>query len=81
MTLKIVNNDLTKEVHLVSIDGSNIEVKNIETGNTVTISNMEKTFPSFKNIIENATDVAGLVGSLQSTNDQFIWAHVSGKLG
>ncbi|WON80822.1 hypothetical protein OK024_03290 [Acinetobacter sp. UGAL515B_02] len=80
MTLKIVNNDLTKEVHLVSIDGSNIEVKNVETGNAVTIANMEKQFPGFKNIIENATDVAGLVGSLQSTNDQFIWAHVSGKL-
>lgn len=80
MTLKIVNNDLTKEVHLVSINGSNIEVKNIETGNTVTISNMEKLFPGFKSIVENATDVAALVGSLQSTNDQFIWAHVSGKL-
>ena len=80
MTLKIVNNDLTKEVHSVRIDSGVIKVTSIETGNAVTIANMEKQFPGFKNIIENATDVAGLVGSLQSTNPDYIWAHVSGKL-
>lgn len=80
MTLKIVNNDLTKEVHSVRIDDGVITVIAIEDGFDVKISDMEELFPDFKKIIDNATDTASLLAALQQTNDQFIWAHVSGKL-
>ena len=80
MTLKIVNNDLTKEVHSVRIDDGVITVIAIEDGSDVKISDMEELFPDFKNIIDNATDTASLLAALQQTNSGYIWAHVSGKL-
>ena len=80
MTLKIVNNDLTKEVHSVRIDDGVITVIAVEDGSDVKISDMEELFPDFKEIIDNATDTASLLAALQQTNDKYIWAHVSGKL-
>lgn len=78
--LKIVNNDLTKEVHSVRIDDGVITVIAIEDGSDVKISDMEELFPDFKEIIDNATDTVELLAALQQTNDKYIWAHVSGKL-
>ncbi|MBO3672788.1 hypothetical protein J5N52_12290 [Acinetobacter soli] len=80
MTLKIVNNDLTKEVHSVRIDDGVITVIAIEDSSNVTVKNMEKIFPNFQSIVDNATDTASLLAALQQTNDKYIWAHVSGKL-
>ena len=80
MTLKIVNNDLTKEVHSVRIDDGVITIIAVEDGADVTVKNMEKTFPGFKEIVDNSTETVELLAALQQTNDQFIWAHVSGKL-
>lgn len=80
MTLKIVNNDLTKEVHSVRIDDGRIEIISIETGTNVSMSDMEELFPGFKSIIDSATDTASLLAALQQTNADYIWAHVSGKL-
>lgn len=80
MTLKIVNNDLTKEVHSVRIDDGVITVIAIEDGSDVKLSEMEKTFPNFKEIVDNATDTVELLAALQQTNSDYIWAHVSGKL-
>lgn len=80
MTLKIVNNDLTKEVHSVRIDDGVITVIAIEDGSDVKLSDMEKTFPNFKEVVDNATDTVELLAALQQTNPDYIWAHVSGKL-
>ena len=80
MTLKIVNNDLTKEVHSVRIDDGVITVIAIEDGSDVKIADMEELFPDFKEIIDNATDTVELLAALQQTNPDYIWAHVSGKL-
>ncbi|QGR75593.1 hypothetical protein [Acinetobacter lwoffii] len=80
MTLKIVNNDLTKEVHSVRIDDGVITVIAIEDGSDVKISEMEELFPYFKEIIDNATNTVELLATLQQTNDKYIWAHVSGKI-
>lgn len=80
MTLKIVNNDLTKEVHSVRIDDGVITVIAIEDGSDVKLSDMEKTFPNFKEIVDNATETVELLAALQQTNPDYIWAHVSGKL-
>ena len=80
MTLKIVNNDLTKEVHSVRIDDGVITVIAVEDGSDVKIADMEELFPDFKNIIDNATDTVELLTALQQTNPNYIWAHVSGKL-
>ena len=80
MTLKIVNNDLTKEVHSVRIDDGVITVIAVEDGSDVKIADMEELFPDFKNIIDNATDTVELLTELQQTNPNYIWAHVSGKL-
>ena len=41
MTLKIVNNDLTKEVHSVRIDDGVITVIAVEDGSDVKISDMD----------------------------------------
>lgn len=80
MTLKIVNNDLTKEVHSVRIDDGVITVIAVEDGSDVKIADMEELFPDFKEIIDNATDTVELLAALQQTNPDYIWAHVSGKL-
>ncbi|MDS7693798.1 hypothetical protein N7562_06300 [Acinetobacter soli] len=81
MTLKIVNNDLTKEIHSVRIDDGVITIIAVEDGSDVKLSDMEKIFPDFKNIIENNSDTTQLLSALQQTNPDYIWAHVSGKLG
>lgn len=80
MTLKIVNNDSTKEVHSVRIDDGVVSVIAIEDGSDVKIAEMEKLFPNFKEIVDNATDTVELLAALQQTNSDYIWAHVSGKL-
>ena len=80
MTLKIVNNDLTKEVHSVRIDDGVITIIAIEDGSDVKIADMEELFPDFKEIIDNATETVELLAALQQTNPDYIWAHVSGKL-
>lgn len=80
MTLKIVNNDLTKEVHSVRIDDGVITVIAVEDGSDVKIADMEELFPDFKESIDNATDTVELLAALQQTNPDYIWAHVSGKL-
>lgn len=80
MTLKIVNNDLTKEIHSVRIDDGVITVIAVEDGSDVKLSEMEELFPDFKEIIDNATDTVELLVALQQTNSDYIWAHVSGKI-
>ena len=80
MTLKIVNNDLIKEVHSVRIEDDIITVINIVDGTDITIEEMEKLFPDFQKIIETATSTEQLLSALQQTNESYIWAHVSGKL-
>lgn len=80
MTLKIINNDLTKEVHSVRIDDGVITVIAVEDGSDVKIADMEELFPYFKEIIDNATNTAEILAALQQTNPDYIWAHVSGKL-
>lgn len=80
MTLKIVNNDLIKEVHSVRIEDDIITVINIVDGTDITIEEMEKLFPDFQNIIDSAESTLDVLYGLQSTNPDYIWAHVSGKL-
>ena len=80
MTLKIVSNNREKEVHSVRIDDGVITVIAVEDGSDVKISDMEKTFPGFKEIVDNAAETVELLTALQQTNDKYIWAHVSGKL-
>lgn len=80
MTLKIVNNNLTKEVHSVRIDDGYIDIIAIEDGSNVKVSDMELLFPNFKTIVDNALDTESLLAELQASNPNFVWAHVSGKL-
>lgn len=80
MTLKIVNNDLTKEVHSVRIDDGVITIIAVKDGSGVKLSEMEELFPDFKEIIDNATDTVELLDGLYQTNHDYQWAHVSGKL-
>lgn len=80
MTLKIVSNDFSKEVHSVRIDDGVITVIAVEDGADVTVKNMEKNFPNFQSIIETSTETSEILGRLEATNSDYIWAHVSGKL-
>lgn len=80
MTLKIVSINSTDQVHSVRIDDGVVTVIAIKNGSDVKISEMEKIFPNFKEIVDNATDTAQLLSDLQQTNSDYIWAHVSGKL-
>ena len=80
MTLKIVNNNLLKEIHLVSIDDGSIEVTKIEDGSKVNIDDMETEFNGFQSVIENATDTFDVLTGLSQLNHNYIWAHVSGKI-
>lgn len=79
MTLKIVSNNGLEEVHSVRIDGT-IEVISVETGSRISIEEMEEIFPDFQNIIDSAESTLDVLYGLQSTNPDYIWAHVSGKL-
>ncbi|MDH2046528.1 hypothetical protein N5J31_06335 [Acinetobacter johnsonii] len=79
MTLKIVSNNGLEEVHSVRIDGT-IEVISVETGSRISIEEMEEIFPDFQNIIDSAESTLDVLYGLQSTNADYIWAHVSGKL-
>lgn len=80
MTLKIVSINSTDQVHSVRIDDGVVTVIAIKNGSDMKVSDMEKIFPSFKEIIDNSTDTAQLLSDLQQTNSDYIWAHVSGKL-
>ena len=79
MTLKIVSNNGLEEVHSVRIDGT-IEVISVETGSRISIEEMEEIFPDFQNIIDSSESTLDVLYGLQSTNPDYIWAHVSGKL-
>lgn len=80
MTLKIVSNDSTQEVHSVRIDDGVITIIAVSNGSKVTISEMDELFPDFENIVKSAAETKELLSNLQSANDGFVWAHVSGKL-
>lgn len=79
MTLKIVSNNGLEEVHSVRIDGT-IEVISVETGSRISLEEIEEIFPDFQNIIDSAESTLDVLYGLQSTNPDYIWAHVSGKL-
>lgn len=80
MTLKIVNNDGQNEVHSVRVDDGRISIISIETGDNISLSDMEETFPDFKEIIDTSKTTYELLDRLAQTNPNYIWAHVSGKI-
>ena len=80
MTLKIVSINSTDQVHSVRIDDGVVTVIAIKNGSDMKVSDMEKIFPSFKEIIDNSMDTAQLLSDLQQANSDYIWAHVSGKI-
>ena len=80
MTLKIVNNNGQNETHSVRVDDGKIEVILIETGDNISLSDMEETFPDFKEIIDTSKTTYELLDRLVQTNPNYIWAHVSGKI-
>ena len=80
MTLKIVSINSTDQVHSVRIDDGVVTVIAIKNGSDMKVSDMEKIFPSFKEIIDNSMDTVQLLSDLQQTNSDYIWAHVSGKI-
>ena len=80
MTLKIVNNNGQNETHSVRVDDGKIEVILIETGDNISLSDMEETFPDFKAIIDTSKTTYELLDRLVQTNPNYIWAYVSGKI-
>lgn len=80
MTLKIVNNNGTSQVHSVRIDDGSIEIIEIEAGSRIQVSVMEEIFPGFEDTLKSATDTISLLEELTLLNSEYVWAHVSGKL-
>ena len=80
MTLKIVNHNGNNEVHSVRIDDAVVSVIKIESGESVLIAEMEELFPDFKTIIGVAESTGELLDALYQANQNYQWAHVSGKL-
>lgn len=78
--LKIVSNDLTKEVHSVRIEDGAVSVVDIEDGGSISIEDMEELFPEFIENIRTSRTTEDVLNKLQASNNDFIWAHVSGKL-
>lgn len=80
MSLIIVSNDLSEEVHLVTVANGAATVTERLSGNSVSAEEMETLFPGFADAITAAQDTAELLGTLGSLNEGFIWAQVSGAL-
>lgn len=80
MTLMIKSNKNGEEIHSVKIDDGHIEVVTIKDGKNMTVKKLEDTFQGFKETVDAAQDTAELLGALTSLNQDYIWAHVSGKL-
>ena len=80
MTLKIVSNNGTNEVHSVRVDDGRISIISIENGESVSLSDMEKLFPNFKNAINESESTLQVLENLTLLNPDYIWAHVSSKI-
>ncbi|MBG1814179.1 hypothetical protein I4176_08715 [Klebsiella pneumoniae] len=80
MSLIIVSNDLSEEVHLVKVENGAATATERLSGNSVSAEEMETLFPGFADAITAAQDPAELLGMLGSLNESFIWAQVSGAL-
>ncbi|CAM8571029.1 MULTISPECIES: hypothetical protein [Klebsiella pneumoniae complex] len=80
MSLIIVSNDLSEEVHLVTVANGAATATERLSGNSVSAEEMETLFPGFADAITAAQDTAELLGTLGSLNESFIWAQVSGAL-
>ena len=78
--LKIVNNNGENEVHSVRLDDGVVNVIEIESGEPISIADMEELFPGFKTIIETSKSTGDLLDALYQTNHSYQWAHVSGQL-
>lgn len=78
--LKIVSNNGETEVHSVWIDDGAISVVDISTGSSVPLNVFEGDFPGFQNIILSASSTEDVLLGLGGCNQEYIWAHVSGKL-
>ena len=80
MSLIIVSNDLSEEVHLVTVENGAATATERLSGASVSAEEMETLFPGFADAITAAQDTAELLGTLGSLNAGFIWAQVSGAL-
>lgn len=80
MSLIIVSNDLSEEVHLVTVANGAATATERLSGASVSAEEMETLFPGFADAITAAQDTAELLGTLGSLNERFIWAQVSGSL-
>ena len=80
MSLIIVSNDLSEEVHLVTVANGAATATERLSGASVSAEEMETLFPGFADAITAAQDTAELLGTLGSLNESFIWAQVSGSL-
>ena len=80
MSLIIVSNDLSEEVHLVTVENGAATATERLSGASVSAEEMETLFPGFADAITAAQDTAELLGTLGSLNERFIWAQVSGAL-
>lgn len=80
MSLIIVSNDLSEEVHLVTVANGAATATERLSGASVSAEEMETLFPGFTSAVATAGDTAGLLGTLGSLNERFIWAQVSGSL-
>ena len=78
--LKIVNNNGENAVHSVRIDDGVVSIIEIESGESISIVDMEELFPGFKTIVEVAESTRDLLDALYQTNHNYQWVHVSGKL-
>lgn len=80
MTLKIVSNNYFNEVHSVHIDDGVVTIVDIENGEKIPVRQMEAIFPNFYEIIKNSGDTDAILLQLQQSNNDYIWAHVSGAI-
>ena len=80
MSLIIVSNDLSEEVHLVKVENGAATATERLSGASVSAGEMETLFPGFTSAVATAGVTAELLGTLGSLNERFIWAQVSGSL-
>lgn len=80
MTLKIVSNDRTKEVHSVYVDDGVITVVDIENGEKISLSDMDEIFENFVDTLKSCTSTDEVITKLSALNSDYGWAHVSGKI-
>ncbi|HGN8976410.1 TPA: hypothetical protein ACK1R2_004518, partial [Klebsiella pneumoniae] len=74
MSLIIVSNDLSEEVHLVTVENGVATATERLSGASVSAEEMETLFPGFADAVTSAQDTAELLGTLGSLNGGFIWA-------